>query len=70
MPVCLQMMSPQVEGLESHQKPWYDTTFRLDLDLCLEMRSIAELGIHLNERMRLNMPNHLLDKFKAVRSPG
>ena len=62
-------MSLQAQKLESHQKPWYDTPFRLDLDLCLEMRSIAELDIHLNERMRLNMSNHLLDKFKAVRSP-
>ncbi len=26
--------------------------------------------LYLNERMRLNMPNHLLDKLRAVRSPS
>src|SRR6266403_1908224 len=53
----------------SRQKPWYDTPFRLDLVPCLEMWTISELDVHLNERMRRNMPRHLLDKFKAVRSP-
>src|SRR6266436_5776459 len=64
------MMLLQVQRPVSRQTPWYGNTFRLDWVLCLEMWSIAELDIHLNERMRLNMPNHLLDKFRAVRSPS
>src|SRR6266478_200382 len=59
----------QAQRPVSRQKPWNDTAFRLDLVLCPEMRSIAELDIHLNECTRLNMPNHLLDKLRAVRSP-
>src|SRR6266404_2537295 len=59
----------QAQRPVSRQKPWHEASFRLDLVLCFEMWSIAELDIHLNERMRLNMPNYLLDKFKALRSP-
>src|SRR6266403_4378428 len=59
----------QAQRPVSRQKPWNDIAFHLDLVLCPEMRSIAELDIHLNERMRLNTPNHLLDKLRAVRSP-
>jgi hypothetical protein len=40
-------------------------TFRMDLVLCLETRSIAELILYVNERMKLNMLNHLLDKLKG-----
>ncbi len=59
----------QAQRPVSRQKPWNDTAFRLGLVLCLEMWSIAELDIHFNECMRLNIPNHLLDKLRAVRSP-
>ncbi len=33
----------QAQRLESRQKPWHDDPLRLDLVLCLEVRSIAEL---------------------------
>jgi hypothetical protein len=41
-----------------HHKPWHEWTFRLDLVLCLETRSIAELDIlceraHEVEHVRL-----------------
>ncbi len=38
-------MSLQVQGVESRKKPWHDYTLRLDLVLCLGMRSIAELDV-------------------------
>ncbi len=35
----------QAQRPVARQKPWHDTTFRLDLVRCLEMWSIAELDI-------------------------
>jgi hypothetical protein len=41
----------------------------MDLVLCLETRSIAELIIVCERAHEDQQPNHLLVKFKAVRSP-
>jgi hypothetical protein len=39
------MISLRAQRHVSHQKPLHDPTFRMDLVLCLETRSIAELDI-------------------------
>ncbi len=39
------MILLQAQRLESRQKPSHDSPLRLDLVLCHEMRSIAELDI-------------------------
>src|SRR5260370_17954323 len=71
LPLCLPMtMVLQAQRRVSRQKAWRDRTLHLDLDLCLEMQSIAKLDIYVDKCMKLSMPNHLLDKFKAVRSPS
>ncbi len=41
----------------------------MDLDLCLETWTIAELDIVCERAHEDQQPIHLLDKFKAVRSP-
>ena len=49
--------------------PWHGPTFRMELVLCLRAQSIAELDIVCERAHEDQRPNHLLDKFKAVRSP-
>jgi hypothetical protein len=40
-----EIITLQAQRYVSHHKPWHDGTFLLDLVLCLEMQSIAELDI-------------------------
>ena len=44
-PVRLITIALQAQRRVSHRKPWHDGTFRMDLVLCPETRSIAELNI-------------------------
>ena len=39
------LIALQAKRHVSHQKPWYEGTFRMGPILCLETRSIAELNI-------------------------
>jgi hypothetical protein len=60
----------QPQKYASRQQPLHEQTFRLDLVLYLETRSIAELDIVCERAHEDQRSNYLLDKLKAARSPS
>jgi hypothetical protein len=64
------MILLQAQRAVSHEKPWHDPTFVLDLVPCIEIWAIAELDV-VCERgggALFDTQNHLLDNLEGLQN--